>query len=147
MTTRRQPRKRPTRPPRGVVLAAALACLFLAILLSASLAVSTLDRHRRLQNQARDHQAAWLAASAAERAAAQLRQDPRYSGETWTVSAKELGGRHGGKAVITVGVDENDPQQQRVTIEAYYPDHPIDRMRVVREITLQRNADDGDNPE
>lgn len=127
---------RQTGVQRGVVLAATLACLFLAILLSAGLAASAVSGHRRLEQQTRRHQALWLAESAAGRAAAQLRRDPSYPGETWSVPAADLGGLYAGKVVIQVVPDENDDVGRRVNIEADYPDDPLHRIRITKELTL-----------
>ena len=76
-----------SRRQRGIVLAATLACLFLAILLSAGLGAATLSGHRRLEQEVLRQQAACLAESAAGRAAARLQLDAEYAGETWSIPA------------------------------------------------------------
>jgi hypothetical protein len=119
---------------RGLVLAAALACLFLTVLLGAGLTAAAVNRHRQLVRQEQDLQAAWLAESAAARAAARLKADADYAGETWTVPADELGGRRPGRAIVVV--NEGDGDERRVAIEAFYPDDPLERTRVVREIVV-----------
>jgi hypothetical protein len=117
-----------------MVLAAAMACLFLTVLLGAGLTAAAVNRHRQLVRQEQDLQAVWLAESAAARAAARLRVDPGYAGENWSVPAHELGGRGSGKAIVVV--DEVGGDERRLTIEAFYPDDPVERTRVVREIVV-----------
>jgi type II secretory pathway component PulK len=114
-----------------MVLAAALACLFLTVILGAGLSAAAINRHRQLVRQEQELQASWLAESAAQRAAARLQMDSEYTGETWSLPAGELGGRGAGQAVITVAAE--DAGRRRVTIEAFYPDDPIERTRVVKE--------------
>ncbi|MBW3598262.1 MAG: hypothetical protein KY475_13445 [Planctomycetes bacterium] len=126
-----------SRKQAGVVLAATLACLFLAILLSAGLAASTLTAHRRMAEHLPRQQAAWLAESAASRAAAQLRRNADYSGEAWSISAAELNGMHAGKAIIAVAPDGDETDRRRVKIEAYYPDDPVQRTKITKEFVVQ----------
>jgi hypothetical protein len=130
--------KKPHRPAiferRGIVLAAAVACVFLSVILSAGLATSVLARHRQLQSEERQMQAAWLAESALARAAARLQSDAQYSGETWLLSAEDLGGRHAGKAIIAVAAEGEGAR--RVTVEVLYPDDPVQRVRVVKEAAV-----------
>jgi hypothetical protein len=128
----------------GVVAAAALACLFLTVLISAGLAASVLQRHRQSQRQAREAQAVWLAESAARRGAARLRMEPEYVGETWSIPASELGGRYSGKAVIVVSGDGADAGQRRIAVEAFYPDDPVHRTRVTKEIAAPAARPAGD---
>jgi hypothetical protein len=127
-------RFRNRRRRRGVVLAAALACVFVTVLLSAVLASGALHRHRRLKVQERQLQAEWLAQSALRLAAARLKTDADYAGETWTAAAEELESREAGKAVIQVA--ELDQGGRRITIEAVYPDDPVDRMRIEKTIVI-----------
>jgi hypothetical protein len=122
------------RSRRGVVLAAAVACLFLTVLLSAGLAVSAVHRYRQLERQERDLQAAWLAESAVQRARALVRLNPDYTGETWLVPAEELNSQYSGTIVIAVAADDANAKRRRATIEAHYPDEPVNRTRVVKEI-------------
>jgi hypothetical protein len=128
----------------GVVLAATLACLFLAILLSAGLAASALTGHRRMAQQAERQQAACLADSAASRAAAQLRRNPGYEGETWTIPAADLDGIHAGRAMIAVAADEENAGRRRVTIEVHYPDDPVHRTQVTKEIVVRVPAEESE---
>jgi hypothetical protein len=130
-------RLRVRRRRRGVVLAAALACVFVTVLLSAALASSALHRHRQLKLQERQLQAEWLAQSALGLAAARLKADADYAGETWTAAAADLESRLTGRAVISVAKLENGGGH-RVTIEVIYPDDPVDRIRIEKAIKIGR---------
>ncbi len=95
-------------------------------------------RHAALQRQAlrsqwQQAQAAWLAESAIERAAARLAAQPDYRGETWNVSADELGGPDAGVAVIRVESTAERPGRRTISVEADYPDHPHLRARCRQE--------------
>jgi hypothetical protein len=120
---------------RGVVLAAALACVFVTVLLSAALASSALHRHRQLKLQERQLQAEWIAQSALGLAAARLKADAAYAGETWTAGAAELESRQSGRAVISIA-ELQDGEGRRVTIEVIYPDDPVDRIRIEKTIKI-----------
>jgi type II secretory pathway component PulK len=126
-----------SKPRRAAVLALVLACLFLMILLSAQLAASALQKHRRLQQRALEQQAAWVAESALARSAAQLRRDPDYAGETWTIPAADLDGRHEAEAVISVSTVETSADARRIQVEAHYPNDPVRRMTAVRAATVR----------
>jgi type II secretory pathway component PulK len=125
------------RRQRGVILALVLACLFVAIVLSANLGVTAARGHRRLQRQALEAQAAWVAESAVSRALAQWRRNPEYEGETWSLAADEFDGQRSAEAVITVAADPQDPQLRRIHVEAQYPADPIDRVTVTRTVAVR----------
>jgi type II secretory pathway component PulK len=129
---------------RGVVLAAALACVFIMVLLSAALASSALHRQRQLKLQERQLQADLLAQSAARLAAARLRADAEYMGETWTAAATDLESRYAGRAVISVVAAEN--QRRAVTIEVLYPDDPLDRTRIEKTFLVASPESDSSEP-
>ena len=67
-------------------------------------------QRQSVELQARQIQAGWLAESAVQRAAARLSAEAGYRGETWNISAQEIGGRDG--ATIAIRVDER-PRQAR----------------------------------
>ncbi|MGO8691359.1 MAG: hypothetical protein ACLQLG_17185 [Thermoguttaceae bacterium] len=115
-----------------VVVAAAICGLLLRM---AVLGRSSADaQHRRAQAQ-------WLAESGIERAVARLAQDPRYSGETWTLAPEEL--PRGGlvRIVIQPPLDhaaKGAPAGRRlVRVEAQYPNDPTYSCRCTKEIAVQ----------
>jgi hypothetical protein len=115
-----------------VVLAAALACVFAMVVLSAALASSAIRRQRQFKSQERQLQAEWLGQSALGLAAARLRADAEYQGETWRPTAAELESRYAGRAVISIM--ETESESRIVTIEVFYPDDPVDRTRIAKTI-------------
>jgi hypothetical protein len=98
----------------------------------------TVVRHAALQRQAlrsqwQQAQAGWLAQSAIERAVARLAAQPDYRGETWHVSAGELGGPDAGVVVIRVQSAAEQPGRRTISVEADYPDQPHRRARCRQE--------------
>ena len=95
-----------------------------------------LAERRLLRAQERQMQTAWLAESALARAAARLAADRDYQGETWTISAQELGGND--DAVVRISVETAaDGSSHTVKVQA---DHPADgehRQRESRERRLR----------
>ncbi len=132
---------------RGVVLAAALACLMVTILICSALAVTVVREHRALLRRQQQTQALWVAESAVSRARAQLRRNPEYAGETWTIPAADFAGRFPAKAVITLSADEENPSQVRLHVEAYYPDDPVNRILAKRELSIPISPAEETTPE
>jgi hypothetical protein len=111
----------------------------LALLLPTAISVlSLLTRERQsLTTQWRQTQATALAESAMGRAAARL-AEPGYHGETWRLSAEELGGADA--AVVTIRIEEvaGEPQKRLIHVEADFPDDPHARARYTRDTTIIR---------
>jgi Tfp pilus assembly protein PilX len=78
-------RTNPRSNRRGVILVVAIVCVVIASILFLTLVKTAARCHEVSALQARETQAIWLAESGLERAAAQLRKNPDYRGETWTV--------------------------------------------------------------
>ena len=142
-----------SRQPKGsarrgaVVLILAIVCvavasvMFLAILQTAVAERGAMDTRDALQ------QAAWLAESGLQRAAARLAADPAYQGETWKIAADELGG--GAAAVVRIEVEPvpGDPRRRLVRVQADYPDAPVHRARRTKQATIQAGPSRvGDKP-
>jgi len=115
---------------RGAVLLVVLAAFVLAAALFAMLGRTVVVGHRAAQSRLWAAQAQWLAEAALERAAARLKSSPDYKGETWTIAAEELDGRHAGVVRIEVKPAGDDAAAPRkVRVEADFPDHPTHRAR------------------
>ena len=123
-------------PRRAVVLLVILATLALMVPIFLSVLKLAAVQRKTLDTQWEQTQAAWLAESAVERAAARLAADPAYSGETWAVSAAELAGPDAGLVNIRVEPAAGRPDRRVVRVQADYPDHPQDRARCNKEILL-----------
>lgn len=109
-----------TESRHGAILVATLICLMLISLLLGSILKTTVMYRRQVQRQDAQLQAVWLAESGFERAAAKLRSDPAYAGETWELPAELLDGRHAGEVVIRIEAAEESPSRN-VTVTARYP--------------------------
>jgi len=127
--------RRPNR--RGVALLLALGCLAVATALIVSLSRSATIGRQATRQQTWRMQAEWLAESAVERAAAQLAEDPDYEGETWLLSAAQLGGEHDALVDIKVASNPDQPRRRLVDVRADYPNHPVHRASNNKQITVR----------
>ena len=98
-------------------------------------------QRQSVELQTRQIQAGWLAESAVQRAAARLSAEANYRGETWNISAQDIGGRDG--ATIAIRVDDVPGKSDRRTVhvEADYPDDPYQRARQSREVIVSVKAE------
>ena len=121
---------------RGAILIAAMVCLAVAAVIFVAIAKTAATCRRLGEVQAWQAQAAWLAESAVERAAARLAADAGYTGETWTLSAGEFGGANGAAVAISVEPIPETPGRRTVRCRADYPNHPHHRCREVRRVVV-----------
>src|SRR5690348_11739387 len=134
-TRRRIHRVTPRRAHRGAALVIALVTLLIISSMMAAIIHSLLVDLRQTRQAANELQAHWLADSAVSRAAAQLRANSRYEGETWRPAATaENDSNSAGAAEIRVERSDEAGKPLKVTVEARYPDHPW--RRVVTRRTL-----------
>jgi hypothetical protein len=99
----------------------AIACLSLAMLLLTALLRLAVTHHRQVQYEQMRLQADWLAEAGVERAVYSLTEDAEYGGETWTVTADDLGGVDSGQVDIQVSRSADDGGVVQVHVEAKYP--------------------------
>jgi type II secretory pathway component PulK len=126
---------------RGAVMLYALVCLMLLSLIGASLLkLATAQRHQVRREQSR-MQAAWLAEAGIERAVALLADDADYAGETWELSADDIGGADAASVQIEVVTTEADSRQRTVAVTAEYPNDADRRARVSKQVDFQFDAD------
>jgi len=130
-TTSRKPGR------RGAVLLVALVAIAVASVVFASLLRLSVAERRRVETEAWEVQAAWLAESGLERVAARLDADAAYQGETWRLSADQLGAAYEAAVKIRVEAIPDAPERRRVRVEADYPDHPHQRARHTKEVVMQ----------
>ncbi|MCX7421259.1 MAG: hypothetical protein NT013_17195 [Planctomycetia bacterium] len=123
---------------RGLALLIVLAAVGLASALGMSLLKLTMAQRQQAEQEQFHAQARWLAESGVNEAAALLKVDPKFTGRSWPVSAKELGGRHAANVSIEVKPVENSPQRRQVTVIADMPAESEQRarVRVVRFVDL-----------
>lgn len=122
---------------RGAALVIALVAMTIVAAVLVLLARQSVIERRGLQRDSWQAQAAWLAESALDRAAARLAADRDYAGETWNLSADDLG--TGRAAVVTIDVQEveNEAGRRVVRVRADYPDDPQQRVRQTEQIVVE----------
>jgi Tfp pilus assembly protein PilX len=127
------------KPPRGMISVAALVCLLVMTLICGSLLRTIQTQRALVRSEERRLQAEWLAESGLERAYVRLANDPAYTGETWTLSADQLGGMDAGSVTISVGAgpEHGGVSQRLVSVQADYPGDPPRRVRVRRQATVE----------
>jgi hypothetical protein len=123
--------------PRGAALIVAIVCLAIASALLISVARLTVIRRGAAQGEQWRVQACWLADSALDRAAARLRVDAQYRGETWKIPAESLGGPSAGAVRIEVEAVADQPNARLARVVADYPDDPQRRARKTKEAILR----------
>ena len=121
----------------GAVLVAAIVCLVVVMLMGAAILRSIAIRHRQGRDDVYRVQSLWLAESAAERCAARLRDDPAYMGETWRVRLAHGAAALEGAAVIRVEPVAAPTNARRVRIEAHWPEGPLHRRLLRKELVIQ----------
>ena len=122
---------------RGAILVVALVCLGVAAVVFVAVLKMAAAERRGVQTEARRVQAAWLAESALDRAAARLAADPAYLGETWTVPPGVLNDFDSARVVIEVQPRLEGPQRRLVRVQADWPDHPQHRVRQTRQVLVE----------
>jgi len=117
----------------GMVLVGVLVCLAAAALTIMAILRTTTMEFRQLRTQHQHLQADRLAEAGVERAHAQLSLSPTYAGETWTVTAAELGGTAAATVLITVAEVKDQPNQRQIHAQADYPNDSERRVRKSRD--------------
>lgn len=121
---------------RGIALVTAMVCLALVVVLMSLIVRVALMRHSVARDESRQLQAAWLADSALQRAAARLADDREYAGEMWKIGAEAFDGRHAGVVLIEVTPSDDDARRRIVRVRADFPDDPVHRARRSKQITV-----------
>jgi Tfp pilus assembly protein PilV len=121
---------------RGVALIYAMIALLLASVIGAALLKTALAQRRQARHEQNRAQSAWLAESGVDRAAAMLVRDANYKGETWNVTAAELGGNLAGQVVIAVAPVSTDLNRRQVTVVADFPVGTRQRSRSRKTIEI-----------
>lgn len=131
ITFRSQPNRR-----RGGFLIVAMICLLLSTVLVGTVLTLVQAQRRQMTQEQICLQTDWLAESGLERAVARLKADAAYTGETWSVTADELGGAEAGEVMIDIRPVENHPDQRIVHVEAIYPAGAKQAVRRTRQTTV-----------
>jgi type II secretory pathway component PulK len=133
--------RRTARSSRGLTVVAVLVCLIIITLVSGTLLKVGLAHRELARAQERRLQAEWLAESGAQRALARLATNRDYVGETWSLSAQDLGQSETASesaATVAIAVERvaADPARRRVKVTADYPRDPPRRARHTREFMI-----------
>jgi len=138
------------RPRRGLTVVALLICLILVTLISAAILKISTAQREFIRAQERRLQAEWLVESGVERCLASLAADRDYAGETWSLSAVDLGVAQAVRsigadhkadqaaAVVTITVDRlrDNSLRRRVRVQADYPRDSPRRARHSKQILI-----------
>ena len=138
------------KPSRGMTVVAVLVCLIILTMISGVVLKVSVARRELARSQERRLQAEWLAESGVERAIARLALDRDYTGETWSLPARELGRTEHAPtgtspatadapaARITIKVERVPAasNRRRVHVQADYPLDAPGRSRHSKEIMI-----------
>jgi type II secretory pathway component PulK len=120
----------------------ALIGVMIVLVVASMLVVSwlkTVANQREHMRMAEHHLTAeWLAEASIGRAAAKLREKSDYTGETWTISADELGGQDSASIEIHVAQMAGHPDRRTVEVEAEYPPNSLHSVRTSKRIVVNR---------
>jgi hypothetical protein len=135
-------RRNPDRSRHGLTAVAVLVCLLVITILGAALLKLTLVERQKNRDLERRLQAEWLVESGVARGLARLAENPGYAGETWQITASELGlpesseataGLAGDRAgaLVTIRVDRDGEKKGRLRLRVQ-ADYPRDGSRPSR---------------
>jgi len=133
-----------------MTVVAILICLIVIMLVSGAVLKAGLAHRDLVRAQERRLQSEWLAESGVQRALARLAVDHDYSGETWVLTAADLGLAEPSRearamqesdraaAVITIAVDpvKGSPQSRAVRVQADYPPLAPYRSRHSKHVSI-----------
>ena len=130
-------RGRETALRRGSITVFVLVCLVAITTVCGVLLRIGLAERQRIRAEERRLQAEWLVESGLERAAARIAESKgEYQGETWDVSAADLGGRDSGRVTIAVEAPKGESGRRQVRVQADYPHDATARVRLSKALTV-----------
>ena len=129
-------RKPVKRNRRASALLVILVCFIVATAIFVMLGRQAVSERRAGEAQLWTAQAQWIAEAAVERAAARLKADGKYAGETWAIPAAEMNGKQNATASIHIENVAGRPDSRLIRVEADYPDDPVHRARVTKQISI-----------
>ena len=129
--------RKPRQLRRGAALVLAMVCLLVVATISVALTRLLVDEHRQAQRRQHQVQALWVAESAVQRAAVQLRASSDYGGETWRIDAATMGGKWPAEAVIRIEPVESHETLRRVVVHVHYPKREVYGALQERQILIE----------
>ncbi|MDB5386509.1 MAG: hypothetical protein JWM11_2155 [Planctomycetaceae bacterium] len=125
---------------RGVAGMWGIVCLILATAIAATLGRLTLTGNRLVIQEQRRSQCDWLVQAGGSLASSRLQADPKYIGETWKITAEQLGGSDSGEVVIEVAAA--DPavadSVRQIRINARFPKESPREVKLTKTLRLTR---------
>ena len=106
---------------RGAILIVAMVCLVLLSSLGLSAVKTAVRWHRQMLAEEALQQATLLVEAGRQRAAHQLSANNEYTGESWNISAADLGGTAAASVRIDVKKPNGNTDRHDVTVRAVYP--------------------------
>ena len=122
---------------RGAALIVVLIGMAVATTIFLSVLKLIAVQRQSVELQTRQIQASWLAESAVQRAAARLSAEASYRGETWNISAQDMGGRDDATITICVDAVSGRPDRRTIHVEADCPTDPRQRARQGRDVLIR----------
>ena len=121
----------------GAVLIAVLVALTVATIIFGTLLKTAAAERAVVRRQQLAMQAEYLAQAALDRAVSRLSVDADYAGETWNLTAAQVGGKNPAAVNIEVESIANEAHRRRVRATADYPPDPVRRARHSRERVIE----------
>ncbi|HVW38421.1 MAG TPA: pilus assembly PilX N-terminal domain-containing protein [Pirellulales bacterium] len=125
---------------RGAALVMALVAITVLTIIGGALVRLAVVETKTVDVQQRERQARRLAEAGVARAAAQLKADPKYRGETWSLAGANA--LPGGPAQVTIEVSEisDQPGWRRIAAAADYPSDAPGRARQRQSAEFELNG-------
>ena len=121
---------------RGMALLVAMVCVAITAVVFVALLRLALAQEEAVRADAQELQASWLAESAVDRAAAKLRADDGYQGETWNLPAQLLAGVDDAAVEIKIEVVPQRPEIRRIDVRVDYPAQTEFRARQSKSVMI-----------
>ena len=121
---------------RGALLLVAMVCVAITSVVLISLLRLAMAQEDAIQADAWQLQASWLAESAVDRAAAGLRADDGYRGETWNLPAQLLWGADDAAIEIKIETVPGRPELRRIDVQVDYPARTKFRSRQSKSVLI-----------
>lgn len=125
-----------TGPRRGAIAVVVMIAILITFSIGLGMVRTALQSREQALRWQKQTQARWLVEAGIERAAARLRNSADYRGETWKLSAEELGGRRNGEVRIELEASGEDDHLHRLTVVADYPAKTEKRIRSRKVIAI-----------
>ncbi len=118
-----------------------LVCLVVITMICGALLRVSLAERKVVRSEEDRLQADWLVQAGLERGAARLKADAGYTGETWKLSADDLGGPDPGLVTIVVETSEEHADQRALNVRAEYPAGSSHAVRQSKRLLRGRDED------